>query len=222
MGDNDWMSGGVLDLDGAAASKREARGKAPEFTTKGERFALPVELPIDVLEPLTDVSQDVALLLQDAVRATRGDATADDRERAGELILLTLVANPEMPRQVVDAAKRACGRLFCDEGPTVEVGEGDEAKTVERDVDSHGTDCQWSRFVRTRPTVDKARVLAPWIFREYGVSLGEVFAPPAAAESSGQTSKRTSRRGTKDSTPEGSGSGREKAASLERAGSSPS
>lgn len=218
---DDWMSGGVLDLDGAAASKREARGAGPAFDSRGERFMLPVEVPVDVLEPLTDVSQDVALLLQDAVRSSRGDASAADRERTGELLLLTLVANPSMPQQVVDAAKRSAARLFCNEGPTVEVGEGDEVETVARDMDDHGPDCQWTRFVRTRPTLDKIRVLVPWIFREYGVSLGEVFAPPAPADGSGETSSRISPPAT-GSTPARSGGGRGRKASSASAASSPS
>lgn len=204
----DWVIDGVLDLDAAASARREAQGGEFGVRKGGEFYPLPRELPIDVFAPFAALSQDLALLVQDSWTTIRGNTSAAEKERAGEMILASLIANPALPTQVIHAVKAALGRLLC----TEERLPGD---------DVHADDCGATRFARARLTDKDLRLLLPGLLAMYGVSLGEVLPPTSGSAGSGGTSKRTSRRGT-GSTRGASGGARARRGSSVPAGSSPS
>lgn len=59
----------TFDLDAARAARREAGGKAVSFTFGGERFDLPVEMPLEALDVIASLPENL-----DAITPQEGAA----------------------------------------------------------------------------------------------------------------------------------------------------
>jgi hypothetical protein len=81
----------------ADAAAREGRGEDLVIVFGGEQIAvLPPELPLDVLEPLRSVSEDLGLLIQFTLQvAQKGDAE-DAQRQAMQLFLDLFSSNPNL------------------------------------------------------------------------------------------------------------------------------
>jgi hypothetical protein len=96
----------TFDLDDDArtrAAAREGRGDSVTFRFRGETYALPVELPIDVLEPVRTL--DIGALLVAIVPDEKGEVSVSE-------ILSLLIRNPTLPTDVTTAIGEAMRRLF--------------------------------------------------------------------------------------------------------------
>ena len=161
--------GPALDLDAAReARQREGRGIPPSLKFDGVSYELPVELPVDVFEPLADLNVDVSLLVRMALDAYNG---AQDAGESANLALLDtlidlVVANPKLPTELVDAVKTGARRLL-------------------------GDDC-YEALVAWRPTVGDLAAIAKHLGRQYGVGLGEASPSSDSSGDTETTSKPTS------------------------------
>lgn len=159
--------GSILDLDARRAAAREAR-EAPALTLGGQRIELPIELPIDVLEPLLEVKADVSVLIRQVLDAR------DNEDGAGMAVmgavLDMLIVNPSLPRELIDAIKEMVRRLAGDDG--------------------------YAALLAFRPTAPEIKELAGWAIRQYGVGLGEASPSSDSSEGTGTTSKPTSKPAT--------------------------
>lgn len=178
-----------LDLDAARTARREALQQAPGIKLGGRRIELPVELPVDVLEPLSTLDMDVSLLIRQALDAR---AQAKENDEATNLALMgavidMLVVNPALPRDVVEAVKEMGRRLLGAEG--------------------------YAHLVSCRLTLPDLGVIAKYLFAQYGVGLGESSGSSSSSGQAGTTSKPTSRRAIQGSTSATSGSRRTRKAS---------
>lgn len=167
----------AIDLNAARAAraaKREAGGK-PVTVVDGDRvYELPAELPGDVLTPLLDGDLDLAWLLRSAFDAYRTATDTQQQQKLGDLLVAELVANPNLPVDVLKAIRAALQRLFGDE--------------------------QWGQFWADHPSLPDLVELIKGLVREYGVGLGEASSSSTPSSPGGATSKPTSS-GSTVSTP---------------------
>jgi hypothetical protein len=156
-----------LDLDSQRSARAEVT-RVPFVVLNGERHELPVELPLDVLEPLTGVNVDISLLIRQVLDA-RATGEKANEELLGAIVDM-LIVNPKLPTEVVDAVKEMARRLLGAEG--------------------------YAALVAFRPTTKDVGSIAKYVLRQYGVGLGEASPSSASVEGTGTTSKPTSRGGT--------------------------
>lgn len=167
------------------AERRGARGETLMLRDGDLAIAeLAAEFPLDVLEPLTSVNLDIALLIDEAMTMS---AAQDQATQVASLDTISkiLAANPDLFKDLIGAIKEMTSRLLGEEG--------------------------YVAFIGTRPSpwdvVDMAKGLLSW----YGVSLGE-SSPPSESSNGGAISQPTSST-TTDSTPLESGETQETQAS---------
>ena len=169
-------SGFDLDLDAQRAASREAKQQAPSLTIGGRRYELPIELPVDVFEPLTTLDVDASLLVSMALDARK--EAQQNGEAATEAVLQSvvnmIVANPNLPMDLVEAIKTGALRLL-------------------------GEDC-YTALVGFRPSIGELGAIAKHLSSQYGVGLGEALPSSDSSDGTGETSKPTSRRGTRATT----------------------
>jgi hypothetical protein len=161
----------VLDLDAERAARREAAAKPVRLRLGGRTFDLPAELPIDVLQPLENLDIDLAMLIRQAVTLAQGQS---DPAAATALVVDLLVANPNLPKSLIDAVRQMGQRLL-----------GEEA---------------YAALVASRPSYHDVAAVAKYLFKSYGVSLGNASGSNGSSETAGATSPVTSN-GSTDSTP---------------------
>jgi hypothetical protein len=178
----------VFDLDAARterartrAARREGRGDTQRIRFGGQEIAvLAAEFPLDVLEPFTDVNVDLALLVRQAIDLASAEGASAQLSTL-DMIVSVLAANPNLPREVLDAIRECGRRLLGEDG--------------------------YNAFVGQRPTPWDVAALAKNLMDWYGVSLGE-SSSPSALSSAGATSKPTSEATTTSApTVLGNGSG---------------
>lgn len=159
----------VLDLDLARkqrAAAREGRREPLPVRIGGQTIAvLPVELPINVLEPLRSLDSDLTLILRSSMDAMRARDTTAVRD-AGEIVVDVLAANPNLPVAVLDTISDVARRLLGQDGLNALMAAG--------------------------PSTDDLAALSKGVFRFYGVTLGEASAPSGSSTSGGATSNTTS------------------------------
>lgn len=160
---------GLIDLDAHRSARRETTTGLP-LRLGGQTYVLAPEVPLDVFEPLLAVDVDMALLVRQAMSIANGSNNAQQQRDATALIVDLLVANPNLPRDVISAIVKVAQRML-----------GEEA---------------YAALVAFRPSKEDAGVLAKALFAHYGVSLGEASAPSEQSEGAGTTSKQTSSGGT--------------------------
>lgn len=176
----------VLDLD--AARQERAAARAAARAGRGEtlpiRFGgrtiteLAAEFPLDVLEPFTDVNLDVALLVRQALDLMQAES-GDQQRSTMDMIVSVLAANPDLPREVLEAAREAGRRLLTPQG--------------------------YDAFMAARPTPWDFGALGRALLEWYGVSVGD-FSSPSTPSDDGGTSKPTSPATIPASTPTEPGS----------------
>lgn len=168
----------VIDLDAerkTRAAQREGKRQELPIRLGGQTIAvLPVELPIDVLEPLRTLDADLTLILRSAMGAARSD-DPNARWESSELVVDVLAANPALPVTVLDTLSRIATNLLTAEG--------------------------YQALMAQRPSPEDLAALTKGVFRFYGVSLGESSAPSDSSTDSGGTSNTTSE-SISGSTPE--------------------
>jgi hypothetical protein len=171
----------ILDLDAARehrAAKREGQGKGLPVRIGGEVIAtLPVELPIDVFEPLTKIDDALMLLLREAMQIASGPDAAKKWE-ATSLVVDLLATTSNLPMTVIEVIKGIAVNLLGQEG--------------------------FNKFMKARPAREDIAEAIKGVFRFYGVSLGEALPSSASSESDGGTSSTTSEPTSTDSMPEAS------------------
>lgn len=174
----------TLDLDEARAersraraARQEGRGETLPVIFGGTTIAvLGAEFPMSALEPLTGINVDIAYLVRAAVKMTSGTAQEQLTQTAG-LLVDVLVANPQLPGQVIDAAKEVSRRILGDDG--------------------------YAAFVALNPSPQDARALAQGLMSWYGVGLGESSASLPSSNDGGTLSPTSN--GSTGSTPAASG-----------------
>lgn len=158
-----------LDLDALRSARAELRS-VPGITIGGKRLELPPELPLDVLEPLTSINVDIAVLIRQVL-----DARRENSDQANEAILDVvvdqLVVNPSLPAELIGAVKLMASRLFGEEN--------------------------YAHLVAQRLYLKDLGEIAKFVFRRYGVRLGEASPSSDSSEGTGTTSKPTSPGATK-------------------------
>jgi hypothetical protein len=175
----------LIDLDAGRAARLEAQPRCPKVRLNGNVHNLPLEVPLDVFSPLKNLDVDFPLLVRTAVDAVKGQ-TGDAQAAATSLVIDLLVANPGLPKDMLDAFEQM-GRRFL----------GDAA---------------FEDLMAFRPSKEDLGLLVKGLFTNYGVSLGELSASSETSEDAGTTSKPTSST-TTTSTSEGSGAVRKRKAS---------
>lgn len=170
-GDGDDLE---FDLDRHRAARREAR-HVPALRMEGKRYELPIELPVDVFEPLTQLNMDVSVLIRQVLDVRK---QAEENDESANLAIMSavidmLVVNPKLPQDLVEAVKEMGRRLL-----------GDEAYAV---------------LARSRPSKDDLGDLVKYLAGQYGVSLGEASRSSGSSKEPGTTSRPTSRGGAKTS-----------------------
>jgi hypothetical protein len=175
-----------LDLELDLDSARGARNEEKPKTIRlgGKVIDLPKQLPMEVLEPLLDVDADLSMLLRSALDARQA---SDDAMAVASAVIDMVVVNPRLPQQLIAAVKEMAKRL---------VGES------------------YAVLVEAKLTLPEAASIAKFVFKVYGVSLGEASpsSDSAAGEGSGETSNQTSAASADSAQPE-SGSAPETQAS---------
>lgn len=156
-----------FDLDKARTARREIK-RIPAIRIGGERLELPVELPVDVLAPLTELDVDVSLLVRMAIDARKkARADGDDGiEAILDSVIDIFIANPKLPQDLVEAVKTMARRLFGEPG--------------------------YNHLAANRLTLPDLGELAKFIGRQYGVGLGEALPSSDSSEGTGTTSNQTS------------------------------
>lgn len=167
----------LIDLDADRAARLEALPEPPKIRLNGNLHDLPLEVPLDVFSPLKTLDFDLPLLVKTAMDAVTGE-TGDTQREATDLVINLLVANPNLPRDLLDAIEDM-GRRFL----------GDVA---------------FDDLLAFRPSKEDLGVLVKGLFVNYGVSLPEASSPSESSEGDGTTSKPTSST-TTESTSGGSG-----------------
>ncbi|MFF4777520.1 hypothetical protein ACFY05_32155 [Microtetraspora fusca] len=162
----------------ARAAKREGRGDVLRLQYGDVLIAeLEPEFALDVLEPLQDVNVDLALLVRQALVMM----SATDQETSGmaaiSYVVDVLAANPDLPKELIEAVKEMGRRLLGEAG--------------------------YAAFVGMRPTpwdvADLISALVGW----YGVGLGESSQPTTPSD--GGTTSPTTSAPISDSTPASAG-----------------
>lgn len=189
----------MLDLDAARETRleaaRAARGeeKGPEELKLGGKVItlLPAELPMDVLEPLTKIDIDTALLFRsvlDVYKSTgQKDAAASVESLIGMLVDLVLT-NPKLPQELVGAVKDMGRRVLGEDG--------------------------YIAFVAARPSLQDGAALVKGLATKYSLSSGKSSAP-STSSNGGRTSTPISGTTSADSTSTGSGGAPDSPASSE-------
>jgi hypothetical protein len=156
----------VLDLDAKReqrAAAREGNGEPLSIKMGGKIVAtLDPEFPLDVLEPLRAIDQDLALLLRQAITMAQGGDTIN----ATGLVIDLLASNPRLPTIFLDTLRECAVRLFGEEGVAA--------------------------LIEFRPSREDIGELAKGVSRFYGLSLGEASPSSASLETDGETSSATS------------------------------
>jgi hypothetical protein len=148
----------MLDLDQArreraearksAAAAQEGRGDTLVIQFGGEQIAvLEPELPLDVLEPLRTVSEDIGLLIRFTLSVAEKGGAEDAQREAMKLFLDLFGSNPNLGGDLVDVVSGIGRRLLTDEG--------------------------FERFMAQRPSREDIVFLASGVIKWYGVSPGE-------------------------------------------------
>lgn len=185
------MTDDTLDLDAARGERLKARAARHEgrADTKPIRFGgkviatLDAEFPISVLEPLTGVNVDIAYLLRAATQMTAADKS---QQAVGlDLMITALAANPQLPREIIEAVKEIGRRILGAEG--------------------------YEAFCAEQPSPWDIAALTNGCLAWWGVGLGE-SQPSLPSSDGGETSKQTSN-GNTSLTPAASGKRRGKPAS---------
>ena len=173
----------TFDLDAARAARREKLG-APGVTIGGQRLELPIEFPIDVLAPLTELDFDASVLVRIAVDARKEAEAAGQNGTAAMLdaALDILVSNPKLPMDLVEACKTMARRMFGEDG--------------------------YTHLAAQRLAIPDIVALTQFVGRAYGVGLGEALQLSDSSEGTGTTSRQTSSTGTRGRTSGGSGKSR--------------
>jgi hypothetical protein len=177
----------VFDLDAARierarlrAARREGRGDTQPIRFGGRIIAtLEAEFPLDTLEPFADVDLDLALLVRQAIDMAQAENT-DQQLSTLDMIVSVLAANPNLPREVLEAIKEAGRRLLGESG--------------------------YAALVQGRPTPWDIGALVKNLFSWYGVSLGE-SSPSSTPSAGGRTLKPISDVIAGGSTPAATGDG---------------
>jgi hypothetical protein len=151
-----------LDFDAQRSANAEANEHSPGVKIGGEKLALPVELPVDVLQPLLNLDQDVIYLAKQAIDAR----ASNDVDAIVASVVDMLVAHPTLPRDAVETVTTMARRLFGEEG--------------------------YEKLVAARLTLPEIGRLAKYLGKRYGVGLGEALRPSESSEGSGTTSRPTS------------------------------
>jgi hypothetical protein len=163
------------------AAAREGRGEPPQlvFDQVGGPLIvlLPVEVPISVFEPLQEINVDIAFFVKQLFAVWQSQQESDEGGRTAAIGMLTdiLVANPDLPVQVLNAGRECLKRLI-----------GDEA---------------YDAFIAMKPSVQDVRDLLTYLAEQYGVGLGEASESTDSSQTNGPTSSPTSD-GSTDLTPE--------------------
>lgn len=162
----------VLDLDEerierarVRAARRAGRGDRLLIRSKGVDIAVvEAEFPLDVLAPFVDVNVDLALLVRQAIDLAQAEG-ATQQLGTLDMIVSVLAANPQLPQEVIDAAREAARRLLGEAG--------------------------YETLLAQRPTPWDIAALIRRLLGWYGVSLGE-SSSPSTDSGGGATSKPTS------------------------------
>lgn len=161
----------MIDLDAdreRRASQRETGDDGLPIKMGGKVVAtLPPEFPLDVLEPLRTIDQDITLVIRQAFQMQQGN----DPMAAASLLVDLLASNPNLPSQLLDVLNESATRLL-----------GADGMAALKDFKPSGPDIA---------------ALARGVSRYYGFSLGESSESSDSQETGGETSKRTSRSTTK-------------------------
>lgn len=173
-----------LDLDAQRTARAEITG-TPHITIGGRQLDLPPELPIDVLEPITEVNADVAIVFRQLLDARQTGGADANEEMVGAVINM-VISKPELPTELITAIKTMARRLFGDDN--------------------------YDHLVAQRPSKEDLGAIAKYLVRRYGVGLGESSPSSDSSEGTGTTSKATSST-TTTSTSAASGRSRTKRAS---------
>lgn len=156
----------VLDLDAdreRRAAEREGKDAGLPIRMGGQIVAtLPPEFPLDVIEPLRAIDQELALLLRQAMQMAQGE----DAMNATALVIDLLAASPNLPSTLIDTLRESGVRLLGEDGLTA--------------------------FVEYRPTAKDVAVLVKGVAGYYGFSLGEASPSSTSPEPDGQTLSATS------------------------------
>ncbi|MBG0818256.1 hypothetical protein [Planomonospora sp. ID82291] len=149
----------MLDLD-AARADRIAEGTPFPLKFRGQTIChLPQELPLDVLEPLTEIDVDIALIFRTAIDSFKSQDPDAATVSVLDTLIDLLVMNKNLPDEVLEAAKKIGRRLLTDEG--------------------------YEAFLAARPSVSDVIALVKGLMNIYGLRLGE--SPTSSATSSGGT-----------------------------------
>uniref|UniRef100_UPI003F495111 hypothetical protein n=1 Tax=Nonomuraea sp. CA-251285 TaxID=3240002 RepID=UPI003F495111 len=157
----------------AFAARREERGKGPDTQLPvyfgqdadgADRLiaTLGPELPLEAFAPLLRMDVDLPTLIVQIMQAVEGD---NGQTALGELVIATLYANPNLPHELIEAARQVGINLL---------GE-------------HGMDA----FLAERPSGQDVGALAAGLMDWYGVNLGE-FLGSSPSSTDGGTSAPTS------------------------------
>jgi hypothetical protein len=180
----------VLDLDAARksrAAQREAKDQPQPIVFGGEVVAyLPVELPLNVIAPLREIDDTIAIVIRQALALAKNTDDARARWEASELVVDMLAATPDLPIKLVDVVTKIAVNLLTQEG-----------------LDA---------FMAVRPSIQDIAAFVKGVFRHYGVSLGEALPSSDSPTGDGGTSLSTSSPDS-NSTPEASGPTQEPLAS---------
>ncbi|MEU4229428.1 hypothetical protein AB0F17_34470 [Nonomuraea sp. NPDC026600] len=149
----------MLDLD-AARAERTAAGDPFPLRFRGQIICtLPPELPLDALEPLTEIDVDIALIFRTAIDAFKGQDADAATVSVLDTVIDLLVMNKRLPDEVLEAVKKIGRRLMGDEG--------------------------YEAFLAARPSLPDVIAFGKGLMSIYGLRLGE--SPKSSAISSGGT-----------------------------------
>ncbi|GAA2411799.1 hypothetical protein GCM10010404_82150 [Nonomuraea africana] len=186
-----------LDLDLDAARAERGAAAADYFPLKFRKKVicqLPTELPLDVLEPLTNVAVDLGLIFRTAIDAAKAQSPEAATMSVLDMAVDQFITNKHLPDQLMVAAKDMAKRLLGDDGFTA--------------------------FLAARPSIHDVVALIKGLMRIYRLRLGE-SSPSSDSSSGGTTSTPISPITTPGSTPEALGAAPAIPASSEYGGYSP-
>jgi hypothetical protein len=156
----------VLDLDAdreRRSAEREGKNAGLPIRLGGRVVStLPAEFPLDVIEPLRKIDQDLALLLRQAIQMSQGENALD----ATALVIDLLASNPNLPSTFLEVLNDCGTRLLGEEG--------------------------LEALVAYRPTIGDVVALVKGVAGYYGFSLGEASESSELPESDGETLSVTS------------------------------
>jgi hypothetical protein len=162
----------------ARAAQQEGKQTTLEIGLDGVVFAeLPAEWPLDVLSPLRQIDETIALLIRQALSLVQSN-DRDNQMAATQLVVDLIASNPNLPTTVLDVIHEIGRNLLGDDG--------------------------YGKLLAARPSKEDAAALAKAIFEFYGVGLGESLPSNDSSTSDGGTLKQISS-DTSTSTPEDSG-----------------